>query len=320
MVEAGGSAGRGWEGVVEATRSAVLSAQTAGRVASVAVDVDDRVKAGAVLLKITAAEQSASTASARAQLRAVEAQAIEAESRFKRASDLVERQLVSRQDFEQVRAARDAAVAAREAAAAQVTQVGQQLAYTTVRAPFAGLVSRRHVEPGETLAPGQPLLDLYAPEELRVQVQVPQRDAALIRAKAGAKLLLGDGRSVDAARVIVYPSADAGSHSVGVRVLLPKIDDAPRPGESVRVVFEGVAGTAGPWVPESAIVRRGELTGAYVIQDDAVLLRQLRLGRQQGDRVEVIAGLAAGERIAAEPAAALKLLGERRANTAGQRD
>lgn len=316
VVEAGDSGnGRGWDGVVEATRSAVLSAQTSGRIESISADVDDRVAAGSVLLRITATEQSASTATARAQLRAAEAQAVEAESRFQRASGLVDRQLISRQDYEQVLAARDSAVAARDAAAAQLSQAGQQLNYTSVRAPYAGLVSRRHVELGETVAPGQALLEMYAPGELRVEVQVPQGDAGLIRERNAARIVLLDGREVDAARVIVYPSADPGSHSVTVRVLLNQIPNAPRPGETVRVVFPVGTGQAGLWIPYSAVLQRGELTGAYVLEDDAIALRQLRLGRRAGDRVEVIAGLVAGERIAMDPLAALRALSEQRTAT-----
>jgi RND family efflux transporter MFP subunit len=315
----GGTSGRGWDGVVEATRSAVLSAQTSGRIESIAVDVDDRVAAGAVLLRITATEQTASTSTAQAQLRSAEAQAVEAESRYRRAADMVERQLVSRQEFEQVRAGRDSAVAARDAAAAQLAQIGQQLAYTVVRAPYAGIVSRRHVETGETVAPGQGLLELYAPDALRMEVQVPQGDAQLIRGTSAARIVMADGRQVEATRVIVYPSADPGSHSVSVRVLLPAMQNAPRPGETLRVVFP-VGGDAGLWLPATAVLTRGELTGVYVLQDGAILLRQLRLGRREGGRVEVIAGLAAGERIATDPLAAVQALSRRRAGAAGQRD
>jgi len=163
------------------------------------------------------------------------------------------------------------------------------------------------------VAPGQTLLEMYAPGELRVEVQVPQGDAALIRERNAARIVLLDGREVDAARVIVYPSADPGSHSVTVRVLLNGIPDAPRPGETVRVVFPIGEGQAGLWIPFSAVLQRGELTGAYVLEGDAISLRQLRLGRREGDRVEVIAGLKAGERLATDPVAAVKALSEQRA-------
>jgi RND family efflux transporter MFP subunit len=313
----GVGAGRSWDGVVEATRAAVLSAQTSGRVDRMFVDVDDQVVAGAPLLSITATEQAASTAVVRAQLRAAEAQLAETESRYKRAADLVERQLVSRQDFEQVRAARDSAAAARDAATALLAQSSQQLNYTSVKAPYAGVISRRHVEPGEAVAPGKILLELYAPGALRVEVQVPQSVAAMIRERAAARIALSDGRMVAASRVIVYPSSDPGSHSVMVRLLLPEINRAPRPGETVRVLFAADGAGTAIWIPSAAVVLRGELAAVYVLTDKTVLLRQLRLGQHQSDRVEVIAGLAAGERIATDPLAAAQALMEQRATTEG---
>jgi RND family efflux transporter MFP subunit len=319
-VEAGeGGAGRGWDGVVQATRSAALSAQTSGRIERVEVDVNDRVTAGQVLLQITATEQSASAATARARLRAAEAQATEAESRYRRARDLVEQQLVSRQDFEQATAARDSAIAAREAAAAELAQVGQQLAYTTVRAPYAGVISRRHVEPGETVASGQPLLDMYDPAGLRIEARVPESEGQAIRSAPGARVQLHDGRFVEASSLVVYPGADPATHSVTIRALLPGMENAPRPGETVRIVFPAGTGSAngaaggGIWIPADALARRGELVGVYVLQDDRILLRQLRLGREEGDRVEVISGLAAGERIARDPVVALQALRDRQA-------
>jgi RND family efflux transporter MFP subunit len=317
QVAAGGETdGRAWDGVVQAVNQASLSAQTSGRVASIAVDVNDHVAQGAVLLRLTAVEQSAAASTARAQQRATAALATEAEARYKRATELIDRQLISRDEFDRVRAARDTAVAANESAAAQVNQVEQQLQYTVVRAPFAGIVTARQVEPGETVAPGQPLLTLYAPGELRIEIQVPQSDADGIRAAAAARLVLADGRRIEASKVIVFPSADPVAHSTNVRVLLPALQSPPQPGQTVRVIFPGLGGSAGIWLPARAVVQRGELSGVYVIQDNSIVLRQLRLGRQVGGNVEVIAGLKAGERVATDPVAALQVIVQRRSPAA----
>ena len=73
----------------------------------------------------------------------------------------------------------------------------------------------------------------------------------------------------------------------------------------------GRRGPAGIWLPASAVVQRGELSGCYVVDDDGIVLRQLRLGRRTGDRVEVIAGLKPAERVALDPVAALQALRQR---------
>lgn len=308
-VAAGGEAGGiRWDGVVQAVEQSVLSAQTAGRVTSLTADVDQRVARGEVLLRLTAVEQQAAVDTAAAQLRAAEAQLVDAASRFRRASELVGGQLISADEFDRVRAARDAAQASRDLAEAQLAQARQQLDYTSVAAPYAGIIATRHVELGETVAPGMPLFTLYAPGALRLEVQVPQADAAAIRAQPAARVTLADGRELEAARVTVFPSADPQAHSVAVRVLLPSLAEPPRPGQTAKVSFAAAAGPAGIWVPASAVIQRGELSAAYVLDAGELVLRQLRLGREQGGRLEVIAGLAAGEQVAADPGAALAAL------------
>lgn len=312
-VQAGGAGqGRAWDGVIEAVQQADLSAQTAGRVVAVDADVNDRVAAGTVLLRLTAVEQQAGADVARAQLRSAEAAAAEAEATFARYSALASKQLVSRLQIDQLRAARDSAIAARDAARAQLAQAGQQADYTVVRAPFAGIVSARRVEPGESIANGQSLMSLYAPGALRIQVQVPQSDADAIRAARRAQVVLADGRGIDATEVTVFPSADPATHSVGVRVILPALKDPPQPGATAKVVFAMAGGAAVLQIPRSALVERGEISGVYVLDGNRLALRQLRLGQGVGGRVEVLAGLTSGETIALDPVAAQQALAAQR--------
>ncbi len=314
-----GAAGRSWDGVVEAVQQATLTAQTAGRVTVVGVDVNARVAKGDVLLRLTAVEQQAGANTAKAQLRAAEAAAAEAEANYKRYAALGTAQYVSRTQLEQARLGRDSAAATRDAARAQLAQASQQADYTVVRAPFAGIVSARQVEPGESVAPGQPLLAMYAPGALRIEVQVPQSDAKAIRAAGHAQIVLADGRRIDAADITVFPAADPATHSVGVRVVLPAFLQAPQPGATAKVVFPIAAGAGGRAlnIPASALVQRGEISGVYVLSNNALSLRQLRLGRRSGDLVEVIAGLKAGENVANDPVAALQAMTAQRKAAAG---
>lgn len=318
QVASGGDASRAWDGTIEAVRAATLAAQTGGRVQSVAVDVNDRVAAGQVLLRLTVVEQQAGVDAARAQLRAAEASATEAERQYQRFAALAKDRFVSNAQVDQARAARDAAVAARDAARAQLASAGQAADYTVVRAPYAGVVTAREVEPGETVSPGQVLMALLAPEALRIEVMVPQSAAEAIRANPRATVHLDDGRTLDAGEVTVYPAADARSHSVAVRVTLPTMDAPPTPGASAKVRF-AAAGRDGSavTVPATAVVTRGELTAVYVVDGGRVLLRQVRLGERTGETVEVLAGLRGGERVARDPAAALAALRAQRATAGG---
>ena len=320
VLQAGGDArGRGWDGVVEAVQQAELTAQTAGRVTVVNVDVNDRVAKGDVLLRLTAVEQQAGANTAAAQLRAAEAAATEAAANYRRYAALADGQYVSRAQIDQARAARDSAAAARDAARAQLAQAGQQAEYTVIRTPFAGIVSARQVEPGESVAPGQPLMTVYAPGALRIEVQVPQSDAVAIRAAGRAEVVLADGRRIEAAQVTVFPAADPLTHSVGVRVVLPEVEQAPQPGATAKVVFPIDAGTSDPVlrIPAGALAQRGEVSGVYVLAGNRLFLRQVRLGQRNGGQVEVIAGLKAGDEVATDPVAALQALSAQRKAAAG---
>ncbi|MBS0199865.1 MAG: efflux RND transporter periplasmic adaptor subunit [Proteobacteria bacterium] len=321
--------GRGWDGVVEAVQRADLAAQTAGRVAAVNVDINDRVKAGDVLVRITAVEQDAGANAARAQLRAAEASSAEAEQNYRRFAALSVAQYVSKAQVDQARATRDAAVATRNAAAANLAQAERQASYTVVRAPFDGVVARRDVEPGETIAPGMPLASVHAPDALRIEVAVPQTRAEAIRRDPAAQVLLADGRKLVPAEVIVFPAADSTSHSVNVRVKLPRLDQPPAPGTTAKVMFaadradaggDGGTHAGGVHVPASSIAQRGELSAVYVVVDGRLLLRQLRLGARTGDAVEVISGLQAGDVVARDPVAAVEAIAAQRRTAGTPRD
>lgn len=313
-VRADARALRSWDGVVQAVQHTTLSSQTSGRVLSVHADIDDTVREGQVLVRITEVEQRAGASAARAQLRAAEAAALEAESRYRRYSALAPQQYVSREQLQQARADRDAAVAARDAARAQLEQAGQQADYTTVRAPYSGIVSARLVEPGQAVAPGTGLISMYAPGATRIELALPQAEADVLkRNEKQARIHLEDGRHLVPSSVVVYPAADPASHSVVVRVLLPSIDPLPKPGSIAKVEFPGEAGPPVPHVPESVLVQRGEVSAVYVVADGRISLRQVRLGHRDEDGVEVLAGLKAGERIAADPVAATRALAAQRA-------
>ena len=308
-----GGLGRPWDGVVEAVQQADLSAQTSGRVVAVERDVDDPVSQGELLVRLSAVEQQSGVNSARAALRAAEAALVEAAATHRRFVELSERQFVSQSQLDQVSAAHDAAAAARDAAKARLAEAGQQADHTTIRAPFDGIVAARHVEPGESVAPGQPLLSVFAPTALRIEVSLPQSDAQAVRQQPEARIAFGDGREVAAADVIVFPSADPATHSIKVRVQLPELSPWPLPGSTAKVRFPAVADAGYPLLPRSALVRRGEVDAVYVLQAQQLSLRQLRLGAERGEQVEVISGIAPGETVATDPVAALQALQQARA-------
>ncbi len=289
-----------FDALVEAVNQSTVSAQTSGRVVEINVDVDDFVEQGTVILRMRSAEQRAGVAAA-------EAHAREAQAEFDRVSDLVQRQLVAKATY-------DKAEAALKAAKAALAQAREGLGYTVVRAPYSGFVVERHIEVGETANPGQPLMTGISLNALRATASVPQAHIATVRALSRARVTLPNGERIEGKSLTISPFADPQTHTFKVRVDLPEGEQkGVYPGMFAKVAFATGEAQA-LLVPVQAVVHRSEVTGVYVVDaQDKVIFRQIRAGARHGDRLEVLAGLSAGERVALDPIRAGVHLKEQRA-------
>lgn len=287
-------------GLIEAVQRATVSAQTSGRVVEVNFDVDDYVTKGSVLIRFRDAEQ-------RAALKAAQARHSEAEAEFNRIKDIYEKQLVAKSAF-------DRAEAAFKAARAGLEQAQEQIEHTVVRAPYSGIVVKRHIEVGEVANPGQALMTGLSLERLRAVADVPQAHIDTLRSLSRARVLVPDGgHGVEGTKLTISPYADAVSHTFKVRVDLPPGQHGVYPGMFAKVAF-AVGEEERLLVPAAAVVHRSEVIAVYVVgADNKVVLRQIRTGRTLPDgSVEVLAGLSAGERVALDPIrAGIHLKGQR---------
>lgn len=295
-----------FDATVEAIRRATVSSETSGRVSEINFDVDDVVKKGSVLVRITAAATRARLSGVEANVSEMQAQHDIAATEFNRIKDVYSRQLVSKSDFDKAEAALKAATERLSAAKAKVKEVLAQLKYTVVKAPYSGVVAERHVELGEMVKVGQPLLTGFSQNELRVVAQVPQSIIKVIRETQTARIMISDKHEEDlhSNSITVYPDADTSSHSYKVRIKLPTTPKGIYPGHSVKVMF--ATGTANNIrVPAKAVLQRSELQAVYVISENNVSLRQIRLGnRDSNDMVEILSGITSGETIALDPISA----------------
>lgn len=301
-----------FDGVVEAVTQTVVSAQVTGAVVALPVKAGDRVAAGQLVARIDARAAEQNTAFSDAQVRAARAALAAATSELARQKQLFEKHYISQAALERAQAAFEASEAQ---AAAQIAQAGvahTQSGFFGVRAPYAGVVAEVPVALGDMATPGRPLLTLYDPRALRVVAAVPQSVATGWKADAAVQVQipgLGAGSPwLQPVRATLLPTADAGTHTMSLRLDLAP-DVAAVPGMFARAWLPVDApGTARVFVPSQAVVRRAELNAVYVIGlDGRPLLRLVRLGRSEGDRVEVLSGLAPGERVALEPQAAARL-------------
>ena len=292
-----------FDGTVEAVNQATMSAQTSGRIAEVFFDVDDYVQAGDAIVRFTDVEQQAALQQANAALAEAIARQNQADEEYTRVSELVESGSASRREFDQALASRDAAAARVEAARSAVDAARQQAEYTLVRAPYSGIVTERHVEVGETVGVGQPLMSGLSLEALRVVVDAPQQVAAAIREHQSAWIPTQEGR-IEATDVTIFPYAHSASNTFRVRLELPQGQFSLYPGMFVKVAFV-IGESQRLLVPSGALLQRSEVTGVYVIgPENSVRMRQVRPGGVFGDRTEVLAGLREGEIVATDPVSA----------------
>jgi RND family efflux transporter MFP subunit len=295
------------DGKIEAVNQGTVAAQTSGRVSEILYDVNDFVPAGAVIIRLRATEQRAGLAQAEASLREATARETEAQTRYQRIADMYERRVVPKAALDEATANRDAAVARLAAAKAAIASAREGVAYTEIRAPYAGIVTKRHVEVGETVGPGTPLMSGLSLQYLRVAVDIPQSVVEQVRRIKKAAVYL-DGRRIEATKLTVFPEASSPSSTFRARLELPANATDLYPGMFVKVAF--VVGEADRiLVPTATLVARSEVTAVYVVEAGGrTSMRQVRVGRTVNDQVEILAGLAAGEHVALDPIAAMKEL------------
>lgn len=299
------------EGVVEAVRQSVISAQVAGRITQLAVKAGDRVKSGQLLVRIDSQAAAQQANASQAQVSAARAQLEVARKDLARQQQLFQRQFISQAALDQAEAQFKATEAAVRGTLAQAGVANTQTGFFTLSAPYAGTVAEVAVEVGDMALPGKSLLTLYDPAEMRVVAALPQSKVAQLSPSSAVRLeltTLPDAqRWQQASSVNVLPTADAGSQTMQVRLTLPSVPVTP--GMFARAYFP-LAGDKQSrlLIPARAVVHRTELTAVYVVTPKGqAQLRQVRLGKPQGDEIEVLAGVSAGERVALDPIAASRV-------------
>jgi RND family efflux transporter MFP subunit len=292
----GASDSASFDGVVEAVRQTVVAAQVAGAVVAIEVKAGDVVKAGQVLARIDARAAEQNVAASDAQVQSARATLEAATKEFDRQKQLYEKNYTSQAALERAEAQFKATQAQVAAQLAQAGAARAQSGFFVVKAPYGGVVAEVPVVLGDMALPGRPLLTMYDPAALRVTAAIAQTDV----------VRLAPGRPIK----IQLPGlpADPGTHTAQIRLELPQGIEPVVPGTFARVWLPLLGGTTPRlYIPATAVVRRAEMTGVYVLDANGhPVLRQVRLGPAADDTVEVLTGVTAGERVAVDPQAAAR--------------
>ena len=336
VIEVGRSSGMSelqLPGSIEAVTEAPILARADGYIKRRLVDIGDRVQAGQPVAEIEAPELDQQVIQAKANLQQVQAsldQALANEQQGKanlelarvtaqRWASLVAAGVVSKQDNDQYQAQYQSQIAGVQslekaiavqraniaAAEANLARLDQMQAYRVVKAPFAGVVTLRNVDVGALVNSASTLLYRIAQTgTLRTYVNVPQTNASSIHAGQPARLSVTNlpGRSFTGTVARTANSLDPNSRTMLVEVQVPNADGALLPGMYAQVDLSSPRTNAPLLVPGDALMVRGDGTQVAVVRPDSTVhLQKIQVGRDYGDRLEVLSGLQMGDRIIANP-------------------
>jgi membrane fusion protein (multidrug efflux system) len=308
----GGGEGRGWEevpGIIESAGAADIAGRIAAVIEAIPQAEGAFVEKGALLVRLDGRD-------ARARLEAAEAALVAATSRRDRLRVLAAKDAATPQEVEVGEAQRAAALGERDAARAQME-------YVEMRAPFSGWITRKDANVGDLAVPGRPIVSLQGTGVLRVATSVTGAQAGRLRPGQALEAVLDDGSLVVTRVSAVAPAGEAASLRFLLKADLPPRSGA-RAGSFARLrlpageaaarttagadagAVRGAASAPGTvWLPRRAVIERGALTGAFVVQEGKARLRWVRLGEMAGDGAPVLAGLDPGEIVVLDPPAGL---------------
>tara|TARA_R110002094_G_scaffold68764_12_gene78066 strand:+ start:169 stop:1248 length:1080 start_codon:yes stop_codon:yes gene_type:complete len=289
-------------GAVASAIQTEVSSQIMARIEEVRVSAGDAVQAGQTLVVLDRQEPLARADQARQALAGAQALFDLAETELKRIEQLFDRKVVTRQNLDQAIASFTGATADVDRLERALDAAEAALAYTEIRAPVEGVVVDRLAEPGEMASPGLPLLRIYDPAALRVEV--PVRETLAVRLATGQRLGIevpARGVTFDGTIEEIVPFAEPGARTLLVKVALPG-DPGLYAG-----LFARVAIPAGQreqlLVPLTAINQVGQLDFVTTVGPERKLRRRfVTLGELMADdRIEVLSGLTVGETVLLPP-------------------
>jgi RND family efflux transporter MFP subunit len=285
-----------------------IAARAAGYLRRWTKDIGARVEKGEVLAEIESPELDQQLSQAVAAREQAASGLQLATSTVERWESLRKKDVVSQQDLDERRSSAAQARANLAAADANVQRLRQLEGFKRVVAPFAGVITRRNVDVGDLIdTSGKPLFTLSQTDPLRVYVNVPQSYAQLVKAGQPVVVTQGElrGQSFKGTVARTAASIDTGTRTMQVEIALPNPDGTLLPGAYVQVALPLSASQA-MLVPTNALLFRAEGARVAVVDGNGrVTLKAVTLGRNYGETVEVLDGLAADQRLVLNPSDSL---------------
>lgn len=298
-------------GSLEAEKEATVGAEVSGAVLAATAEEGQAVAAGALLARIDDSALRESVLSAQSAVRSAEQQVTVAKRNAERAESLLRGGAIAERDAEVARWNVTSAQAGLADSRARLTLAREQLAKTSVHAPFRGVVSKKSVTPGDTVQPGTALYTIVDPTRMRLVAHVPAEGLATLRVGTPVEFAIAGlaGQRFTGTVQRINPAADPSTRQVEIHVALPNegghlVSGLYAEGRVATAVRDGLA------VPVAAVDRSLGTPAVMRLAGDRVERVPVQLGitDEDTDRVEVVSGVAAGDVV---------LLGAARAITPG---
>lgn len=287
-------------GSVQPRRRTDVAGQLLARILEVKVRPGERVQTGDVLVVLDARELITQQRDALAAARAAEADLIVRKQDVERAKAGAATGAVTREDFERLKGAVLVGDAQVERAKEQISRLEVQLSYTKILAATPGIIADRFADPGDLAQPGKPLLSMHDPAELELHVSVPESQLGALAEGKNVPIQIdaANFRGTATVREIV-PQAQQASRTVLVKVAIPSTTSTNLLAGMFGRLWLTIGQSERLLLPETAIQRVGQLELVETVAADGTLVRRfVRTGRRDNSRVEILAGLTAGEVVA----------------------
>jgi RND family efflux transporter MFP subunit len=294
-------------GNIQPLNKAAIFARVNGYVRSWDHDIGTAVRTGQVLASIDAPDLDQQLSQAKANLASVKASLQIANLTANRNNVLVEQQVVAQQMADQTSADAKAKAAVVEANEANVRQLEATQSFKTLTAPFAGVVTARNVELGMLISSGgagQPLFEVSDLHRVRIYVQVPQAFSADLKPGVNATFELPQypGQQFQATLTHISQSFTANSHTMQVELQADNTDGKFYGGSYCTVHFQISTSSNLVQIPSTALVIGNTDTKVATVDvNSKIVIKNVNLGRDFGDSVEILAGLSASDRVINNP-------------------
>ncbi len=286
-------------GEVRAFDTVAISSEVAGKVDRVLAEVGDRVAAGTPLVEVDRETFRIYQQQAEANLAAANADLALAGKDLERKRDLRSDETIPQSAFDQAQAAHDLGVARVSAASAALDLAKRNYDRSVIRAPAAGAITQRLVVAGQWAEVGEGLFHLAIGDRIKVSARVPEAWAPELAGLERFTFTVGVSGPVHTAKLYsVQPVVEEASRSFEI-IGTTANDGSIKPGMFANVALESPTVKQSLWLPASAVAT-SDLPQVLTIQDDAVALRTVRIGRRAEGMIEIAGGLSADEKVIAD--------------------